>query len=224
MAHGAVGAAAIVHQISGIGRARWCITTARGTAATGATGRRTIGRPRLFVIPLITAQEPGRATTARQSAGLPSSCQRGPADNPTGEAGDARLPSAAEQTAYHQTSALTGCQLPSRPRKGRHRIGHRRIGLRRRTSRQHRRDRRRRTGRHLIRIGHRTSREHRNRAGTANGVRASHEFAIILAQLRSGGAHSRSLGFARDDKVEGSVYLCIGYQGWGSDGKTMSGG
>jgi hypothetical protein len=29
-----------------------------------------------------------------------------------------------------------------------------------------------------------------------------------------GKAHSRSLGFARDDKGEGSAYLSTGYSGW----------
>src|SRR5271156_2907670 len=41
-------------------------------------------------------------------------------------------------------------------------------------------------------------------------------FAILPAQLRSGGAHRRSLGCARDDKVEGGAYLCVGFGGWGA--------
>jgi hypothetical protein len=35
-----------------------------------------------------------------------------------------------------------------------------------------------------------------------------------LAQLRSGKAHCRSLGCARDDKGERGVHLSIGYEGW----------
>ncbi len=37
---------------------------------------------------------------------------------------------------------------------------------------------------------------------------------ISMRSLRSGKAHRRSLGFARDDKGEGSAHLCSRYRGW----------
>jgi hypothetical protein len=271
VAHGAVGMAATVRPIRGIGRARCRITTDRDMVATGATGHRTTGRPRLFVIRLITAQEPGLAIS-RVTVLLPTGVSRRFSRSRIGRhriglrKTDRRLTGAGRRSnrsriSRHKTGRhRTGHHRTGRRRIGRHRISRHRIGRRRIG--------RRRTDRRLIRIGHRTSRNHRSRAGTANGIPASHEFSIVLAQLRSGGAHSRSLGYARDDKgwvgasrgiwlmdervrgreqwyptqaktglewgtqpsltvrqsknvtafrddkVEGGVYLCIGYEGW----------
>ena len=58
VARGAVGEAAIGHRICGIGRARCCITTGLGMAATGDTGHRITGRRNLSI-----AREPGPGFT-----------------------------------------------------------------------------------------------------------------------------------------------------------------
>ena len=176
--------AAIVRQIRGIGRARCRITTDRDMGATGAIGHRTIAHQRLFVIPLITAREPGLDTTGLSISRVTVHLQTGAGRRSN------RSSRGRQATVRHRTDrrrinpgGLIDSRRPNRPRRGLRRIGLRRTGLRRiglrRIGRHHRRDRRRKTDRRVTRIGRRTSRDRPSKAGAGNGGRASREFAVV---------------------------------------------